>query len=90
MGGSIDLIDVLDRFSFMNERLTCLKGLHVSQIACSQQGNRNAFTASLPQMAHRNLMGMSSGDKELRGAVSVAELGDLTLKPSPSYLISSA
>lgn len=39
---------------------------HVSHIACSQQGSRNAFTASLLQMAHLSLMGISSGVRELR------------------------
>lgn len=40
----------------------------VSQIACSQQGNRKALTASLLQMAHLSLMGMSSGAIELAGS----------------------
>lgn len=41
------------------------ESLHDSQIACSQHGRRNAFTANLLQIAHRSLMGMSSGLKEL-------------------------
>jgi hypothetical protein len=46
--------------------------IHVSQMACSQHGRRNALTASLLQMAQRSLMGMSSGAREL-GKVSVNE-----------------
>lgn len=38
----------------------------VSQMACSQHGRRNAFTANLLQFAQRSLMGMSSGERELR------------------------
>lgn len=49
----------------------CLVARHVqvSQIACSQQGRRKALTASLLQMAHRSLMGMSSGLRELLGGI---------------------
>ena len=36
-----------------------------SQIVCSQQGNLNAFAASLLQMAHFSFAGMSSGLKVL-------------------------
>ena len=38
---------------------------HLSQIACSQHGSRKALTASLLQIAHRSLIGMSSGAREL-------------------------
>lgn len=38
---------------------------HVSHMACSQHGSRKAFTASLLQIAHLSLMGMSSGVREL-------------------------
>lgn len=34
--------------------------LQFSQMACSQQGKRNALTASLLQIAQRSLIGMSS------------------------------
>lgn len=37
----------------------------VSQMACSQQGRRKAFMASLLQFAQRSLMGISSGGREL-------------------------
>lgn len=40
--------------------------VQVSQIDWSQQGRRKAFTASLLQMAHRSLKGMSSWDRVLR------------------------
>jgi hypothetical protein len=43
-------------------------------MACSQQGSRKAFTASLLQIAHRSLIGMSSGASEL-GFVLVSGLG---------------
>ena len=46
--------------------------VHVSQMACSQHGRRNALTASLLQMAQRSLMGMSSGAREL-GKIRVNE-----------------
>lgn len=42
-----------------------LAHLQDSQIAWSQQGSRNALTASLLQMAHRSLMGISSWVREL-------------------------
>lgn len=38
---------------------------HVSQMACSQHGSLRALTASLLQLAHRSLCGISSGAKEL-------------------------
>ena len=41
--------------------------LQDSHIACSQHGNLNAFTASLLQFAQRSLIGISSGDRELKG-----------------------
>jgi hypothetical protein len=37
-----------------------MKYLQFSQIAWSQHGRRNAFTASLPQTAHRSFIGISS------------------------------
>lgn len=43
---------------------------HVSQMACSQQGSLYALTASLLQIAQRNLIGMSSGASELAIDVS--------------------
>jgi hypothetical protein len=43
----------------------------LSQMACSQQGRRNALTASLLQMAHRSFAGMSSCGRELGIHVSV-------------------
>jgi hypothetical protein len=43
---------------------------HVSQMACSQQGSLYALTASLLQIAQRNLIGMSSGARELAMEVS--------------------
>ena len=36
-----------------------------SHMACSQQGRRNGLTASLLQIAHRSLAGMSSGARDL-------------------------
>lgn len=39
--------------------------VQVSQIDWSQQGRRKAFTASLLQMAHRSLKGISSWDRVL-------------------------
>ena len=39
--------------------------VHVSQMACTQHGRRKALMANLLQMAQRNLMGMSSGLREL-------------------------
>lgn len=47
---------------------------HVSQAGCSQQGRRKALTASLLQMAHRSLVGMSS-------AVSELEMGSRGVSP---------
>jgi hypothetical protein len=41
--------------------------LHVSHIACSQHGSRNALIASLLQIAHRSLIGISSWESELHG-----------------------
>lgn len=41
-------------------------GWQASQMACSQQGRRKALTASLLQMAHLSLAGMSSWDSDLR------------------------
>jgi hypothetical protein len=41
-----------------------------SQMACSQQGKRNALTASLLQMAHRSFAGISSCGSELYFQVS--------------------
>lgn len=38
---------------------------HVSQMACSQHGSLRALTASLLQLAHRSLCGISSGANEL-------------------------
>lgn len=38
---------------------------HVSQMACSQHGSLKALTASLLQLAHRSLCGISSGANEL-------------------------
>ena len=40
-------------------------------MACSQQGRRKGLTASLLQIAHRSLAGMSSGARDLQGAVVV-------------------
>jgi len=37
-----------------------------SQMACSQQGRRKALTASLLQMAHLSLAGISSWDSDLK------------------------
>jgi hypothetical protein len=44
------------------KRVSCTmtKYLQLSHIDCSQQGRRNAFRASLLQVAHRSLKGMSS------------------------------
>ena len=46
---------------------------HVSQMACSQQGRRNALTASLLQMAQRSLAGMSSCGRELGLGLSATQ-----------------
>lgn len=63
--------------------------IHVSQMACSQHGRRNALTASLLQMAQRSLMGMSSGAREL-GKVSVNEKLRISLGGAGTNLMSSA
>ena len=38
----------------------------LSQMACSQHGRRKGFTASLLQMAHRSLAGISSSERVLK------------------------
>ena len=48
----------------------------VSQMACSQQGRRKALMANLLQFAHRSLIGMSSGEREL--VQTTLETGALT------------
>lgn len=45
-------------------------------MACSQHGRRRALTASLLQLAHRSLWGISSGANELRGTISIVSLSD--------------
>jgi hypothetical protein len=42
---------------------------------CSQQGRRNASTASLLQMAHRSLMGVSAMESSLLEHTGVSRIG---------------
>jgi hypothetical protein len=61
-----------------------------SQMACSQQGKRNALTASLLQMAHRSFAGISSCGSELGLHVSDARRALSDDRVFEAYLISSA